>query len=74
MWQGEALVAVGALKLLAPNHGEVKSMHTAEAMRGTGAGSAMLRHIMTEARARGCSRLSRSEQHLHVARPPGVLT
>jgi putative acetyltransferase len=58
MWEGEALVAVGALKRLSPDHGEVKSMHTAEAMRATGAGAAMLRHIIAAARARGFSRLS----------------
>lgn len=57
-WEGETLAAVGALKQLSPGHGEVKSMHTAESMRGRGVGSAMLRHIVAEARARGMSRLS----------------
>lgn len=33
-------------------------MHTAQAMRGKGVGSAMLRHIITTARASGMSRLS----------------
>src|SRR5438876_464751 len=45
IWEGDALVGVGALKRLSGNHGEVKSMHTAQAVRGKGAGSAMLRHI-----------------------------
>jgi len=58
MWNGEALVGLGALKQLAADHGEVKSMHTAQSMRRRGAGSAMLRHIIAAARASGMSRLS----------------
>ena len=57
-WQGDTLVTVGALSDLAPDHGEVKSMHTAQGHRGAGHGSAMLRHIVAEARARGYARLS----------------
>ena len=57
-WDGDAVVGVGALKRLSADHGEVKSMHTAEAARGRGVGSAMLRQIMAAARARGMSRLS----------------
>jgi putative acetyltransferase len=57
-WEGDAVVGVGALKRLSVGHGEVKSMHTAEAARGRGVGSAMLRQIMAAARARGMSRLS----------------
>jgi len=57
-WEGDELVGVGALKRLAPDHGEIKSMHTAEAARGRGVGSALLRHIMAEARAAGMRRLS----------------
>jgi putative acetyltransferase len=57
-WEDEAVVGVGALKRLSADHGEVKSMYTAEAARGRGVGSAMLRHIMAAARARGMSRVS----------------
>jgi putative acetyltransferase len=57
-WEGDAVVGVGALKRLSADHGEIKSMHTAEAARGRGVGSAMLREIMAAARARGMSRLS----------------
>jgi putative acetyltransferase len=57
-WEGDALAGVGALKRLSADHGEVKSMHTAENMRGRGIGSAILRHIIGSARARGMSRLS----------------
>jgi putative acetyltransferase len=57
-WEGDTVVGVGALKRLSADHGEVKSMHTAEAARGRGVGSAMLRQIMAAARTRGMSRLS----------------
>ncbi len=57
-WEGEAVVGVGALLRLDGGQGEIKSMHTAETARGQGVGSAMLRHIMAAARARGMSRLS----------------
>lgn len=57
-WEGETVVAVGALKRLSDDHGEVKSMHTDEAARGRGVGSAMVGHIVAAARARGMSRLS----------------
>jgi hypothetical protein len=39
---------MGALKRLSVDHGEVKSMHTAQFMRGRGVGTAMLRHIIGE--------------------------
>jgi putative acetyltransferase len=58
VWEEDTVLGVGALKQLSPDHGEVKSMHTAEAARGRGVGSAMLRQIMTVARERGMSRLS----------------
>ena len=50
-WDSERVVAVGALKRLTNSHGEVKSMHTEQASRRKGAGSAMLRHIIAQARA-----------------------
>jgi putative acetyltransferase len=52
------LVGIGALKELAADHGEVKSMRTAPEALGRGIGRAMLRHIMSEAKARGYRRLS----------------
>ena len=58
IWDGNLLVGTGALKRLSADHGEVKSMHVAQAMRRKGAGSAILRHIIAVARARGMSRLS----------------
>jgi putative acetyltransferase len=58
IWDDDALLGCGALKRLAADDGEVKSMHTAQAVRRKGVGSAMLRHIIGSARARGMSRLS----------------
>jgi putative acetyltransferase len=58
IWEGEMLLGCGALKRLAPDHGEVKSMHTAQAVRRTGVGSAVLGHIVAWARRRGMARLS----------------
>src|SRR5262249_7097333 len=57
-WNGDSLLAVGALKRLSNDHGEVKSMHTAHASRRTGVGTAMLLHIIEAARSKGLSRLS----------------
>jgi putative acetyltransferase len=58
LWIDDTLAGVGALKRLSHDHGEVKSMHTAEALRGRGAGRAMLRHIIAAARSGGMTRLS----------------
>jgi putative acetyltransferase len=52
------LLAVGALKQLSPDHGEIKSMRTAPAAVGRGVGRALLDHIVEEARSRGYRRLS----------------
>lgn len=43
------VAAVGALKELDERHGELKSMHTIAALRGSGIGTAMLRHLLAEA-------------------------
>jgi putative acetyltransferase len=58
IWEGAELLGCGALKELAPDHGEVKSMRTPRALRRRGAGSAMLGHIIAVARTRGYRRLS----------------
>jgi putative acetyltransferase len=58
IWDDEMLMGIGALKRLSADHGEVKSMHTAQSMRRRGAGRAMLLHIIAAARARGMARLS----------------
>jgi putative acetyltransferase len=57
-WDGPALVAIGALKMLGDGTGEVKSMRTAPEHLRRGAAMAMLEHIVGEARRRGLRRLS----------------
>ena len=57
-WDGAVLLGCGALKELDPTHAEVKSMRTPKALRGRGAGRALLAHIVDVARARGYRRLS----------------
>lgn len=56
-WEGDALLAVGALRRLSAHEGELKAMHTAIAQRRRGAGSAILCHLIAEARAAGLARL-----------------
>jgi len=55
---GDTLLGCGALKEIDPEHGEVKSMRTPQALRRRGAGRAVLIHILSEARRRGYTRLS----------------
>jgi len=57
-WAGDELLGCGALKELAPTHGEIKSMRTATAHRRKGIARAMLVHIVDEARRRAYDRLS----------------
>jgi len=52
------LLAIGALKQLDADHGELKSMHTAAVARGQGAARALVDHLLSVARARGCVRVS----------------
>ncbi len=55
---GPVVLGCGALKELDNHHGEIKSMHTAEASRGRGIGARILAHIVDEARHRHYRRLS----------------
>ncbi len=73
IWDDETLLGIGALKRLSADHGEVKSMHTAQAMRGRGVGSAMLRHIIAAARVSGMSRLSLETGSWEYFRPAQAL-
>ncbi|MCF8153269.1 MAG: GNAT family N-acetyltransferase [Rhodoferax sp.] len=52
------LLGCGALKRLSPDHGELKSMRTADAQLRKGVARALLRHIESAARAEGMGRLS----------------
>jgi putative acetyltransferase len=58
VWAGNALIAMGALKELAADHGEIKSMRTHPAHLRKGAASAMLEHLINTAKARRYRRLS----------------
>jgi putative acetyltransferase len=52
-WRGDDLVGCAALKELSSTDGEIKSMRTPAALRRTGAGRALLTHLIDVARARG---------------------
>lgn len=58
VWDGSDLAGCGALKELDPQHGEIKSMRTAQRYRGRGVGSRLLQHIIDQSLARGYRRLS----------------
>ena len=51
------VLGCGALKLLEPGRGEIKSMRTAAHARGRGIATLLLRHIVDEARRSGYGRL-----------------
>jgi putative acetyltransferase len=55
---GDQVVCMGALKQLDDGHCEIKSMHTAEGVRGRGVGRVMLAHLLAVARSRGYGRVS----------------
>lgn len=57
-WEGESLLGIGALKEIAHDHGEIKSMRTTPAAVRRGVGSALLGHLLDEARQRGYQRVS----------------
>ncbi len=64
-------VAMGALKSLGGEHGELKSMHVIEERRGQGLADAVLSRLIDEARAAGMERVSLetgSQPVFHAAR------
>ena len=58
VWQGDEVVAVGALRDLGDGGGELKSMRTHPDHLRKGAGALLLDHMIAEAEARGWKRLS----------------
>ena len=58
VYDGGRLVGCGAMKKLDDGHAEVKSMRSASDRKRSGIASAVLEHILREARASGFSRLS----------------
>ena len=57
-WVGDELVAMGAVKRLAADHAELKSMRTADAFQRRGIAAVMLRHLLQVAADMGCTRVS----------------
>lgn len=57
-WADGALLGCAALRELAADHGEIKSMHTAAEHRGKGVAARLVAHLLDEARARGYRRVS----------------
>jgi putative acetyltransferase len=56
--EGRVLAGTGALKRIDGTQGEIKSMRTAAPLRGRGVASAMLAHLLAQARAQGWQRVS----------------
>src|SRR4029077_4839522 len=67
-WDGDVLLGCAALKELSPTEGEIKSMRTPSARRRTGAGRALLDHIIEVARSRSYRVL-----YLETGRHPAFL-
>jgi putative acetyltransferase len=73
LWDGEELLGIGALREISPDHGEIKSMHVAPSGRRSGAGSALLRHILEKAREKGMRRVSLETGSWDYFRPAQAL-
>ena len=57
-YDGDQAIAMGALKPLSGNEGELKSMHVIQERRGAGLADAILMRLIQEAEARGMLRVS----------------
>jgi putative acetyltransferase len=57
-WEGETLIAIGALKRLGDRTAELKSMRTLPAHLGKGAARSILKELIAISRAEGLRRLS----------------
>ncbi len=57
-WSAERIAGIGALRMLSPTHGEIKSMRTHPDFLRQGVGAALLEHILVAAKDRGIVRLS----------------
>jgi putative acetyltransferase len=58
IWENGTLLGGGALKQLANNEGEIKSMRTTEAARNKGVASTLLNHILDVAKQNQLTRVS----------------
>jgi putative acetyltransferase len=70
---GDVIVGCAALKRLDAAHAEVKSMRTAPARRRSGVASALLEHLIAEARRMGFRRLSLETGSAEFFRPAQAL-
>jgi putative acetyltransferase len=73
VWDGDTLIGCGALKTLSTTEGEIKSMHTIAERRGGGIGSAIVAHIVDEARRRGLAKLYLETGSMDAFRPARAL-
>ncbi len=69
---GEAQGCI-ALKMLSPTHGEIKSMRTRAQSRGQGIGAALLQHLLSQASAKGCTKLSLETGSMDFFKPAHAL-
>jgi putative acetyltransferase len=58
IWKGKLLAGCGAIKNLDGNHGEIKSMRTANSFQKQGVGATLLIHMIKEAKLFGYQKLS----------------
>lgn len=68
-WENNEIMGCGALKELSPKHGEVKSMRTVEQHLRKGVASAILQHIINEAKGRGYTKLSLETGSMEAFKP-----
>lgn len=54
----DQLLAIGALRKIADDHFEIKSMHTARGARGQGIGHQLLQYLIDAAKTRGARQIS----------------
>lgn len=73
VWDQGSPVGCGALKELNGSHAEIKSMRTSPSCRGKGVASAMMNHILTQARQRGYRRLSLETGSMPFFKPAHAL-
>ena len=69
VWDADRLVGCGGIKLLDPEHAELKSMRTAPARKRSGVASRLLAHILTEAARMGFGRMSLETGSAEFFRP-----
>ena len=69
---GETLGCI-ALQELDPAHGEIKSMHVLESVRGTGLARQLVQHVLVEAKQRGYLRLSLETGSMEAFKPARTL-